>query len=183
MNQFVQKFSCQHIVILSTMFFCQISVGVVWVGLLSTFMMVALNSRSAWSISALSLTLIFKLSLQVISHTLNKDVRSPRKVMWPDQGEESGGKGHPALLIDRHVHPETILLGKLQTESFKTLKINLIFCKPICLPVLPDQPFVRHLVGALFSKTKGRVDVLQDLQSLRVVNFPPDNNKKHGWDC
>ena len=107
------------------------------------------------------------------SHTLNKDVRSPRKVMWPDEGEESGGEGHPALLIDRHVHPETILLGKLQTESFKTLKISLIFCKPICLPLSPDQSFVRHLVGALFAKTKRRVDVLQDLQSLRVVNFPP----------
>ena len=32
-------------------------------GFAGTFMMVALNSRSAWSISALSLTLIFKLSL------------------------------------------------------------------------------------------------------------------------
>ena len=54
--------------------------------------------------------------------------------MWPDEGEEGGGEGHPALLIDRHVHPETILLNKFKltkTESFKTLKISVIFCKQI----------------------------------------------------
>ena len=89
----------------------------------------------------------------------------------------------PFLLIGMFILRRFYLAGSnwLKHESFKTLKISLIFCKPICHPVLPDQSFVRHLVGTLFAKTKRRVDVLQDLQSLRVVNFPPENNKKHGW--
>ena len=44
----------------------------------------------------------------------------------------------------------------------------------------PDQPFVSHLVWALLAKAKRRVDVLQQLHRLRVVNCAPDTSSVWG---
>ena len=94
-------------------------------GTSETFMMVALSSRSAWSISALSLTLIFKLSLnkdpglrfEKVKVKMVVKVNGLRKVKvkpgwrWkPNQSKQGGRERHSPLFVYRHVHPATIYI-------------------------------------------------------------------------
>ena len=45
----------------------------------------------------------------------------------------------------------------------------------------PNEPLVRHLVWALLPEPEGRVNVLQQLHGLRVVDGPTANKNKD--DC
>ena len=139
-----------------------------------TFMMVALSSRSAWSISALSLTLIFKLSLRklkminiaqysnwFISHWFDWNLSCLRRNLMR------------AKRVVVNVTLPFLLIG-----MFILIDTTMQVVKLGCWWWSPYQSLVGHLVRALLAKAEGRVDVLQNFQGLRVMNFTPD---KRGW--
>ena len=43
--------------------------------------------------------------------------------------------------------------------------------------VHPDEPLVRHLVGALLPEAEGRINVLQQLHGFRVVDGAAETGK------
>ena len=66
--------------------------------------------------------------------------------------------------LDFHSFTFTISLSHFHFHTFTF----------ILSPFLPDQSLVCHLVRALLSKSKWRIDVLQNFQSFRVMDLSPD---------